>query len=94
MDSQSNALYDNVNLPKIGLSDLSFNAQHNKPKILKAGHAVPGSASSNNLGRRFVILPADNKKALESSASPFLSPSPSFAKLKHNHSMKSLRLGR
>lgn len=100
MDSQSNALYDNHNFPKFGLSELSFNAQ-SKPKTPKPSHA-PSTASSSQAaspsGRRFIITTAghaDSKKALEYTTSPsFLSPSSSFIKSKHHHSMKSLRLGR
>lgn len=99
MDSQSNALYDNQSFPKPVLSELSFNAtnEHGKPKTPKAGNVLTSSSTAGSLsGRRFIVLPAggyESKKALESSASPFMSPSASFAKSKHHHSMKSLKLG-
>ena len=98
MDSQTNALYDNQTLSKHGLCELSFNsvnAQKNSksPRLGK----VPSTSQANSpCGRKFVVMPAgtlDPKKALESSASPFLSPSASFVKSKHHHSMKSLKLG-
>jgi hypothetical protein len=91
MDSQTNALYDNPSFAKLGLSELSFNANGQGKK--KAGN----SQATTPTGRKFVVLPADSmeaKKALESSASPFLSPSSSFVKSRQHHSMKSLKLGK
>lgn len=101
MDSQTNALYDNQTLPKHGLCELSFNsvnAQKNS-KSPRLGNVPSTSTSQANspCGRKFVVMPAgtlDPKKALESSTSPFLSPSASFVKSKQHHSMKSLKLGK
>lgn len=96
MDSQSNALYDNPGFLKLGLGELSFNATANgqdKPKTPKSGGL---SQTTSPSGRKFFIVPAGSseaKKALESSTSPFLSPSTSFVKSRQHHSMKSLKLG-
>lgn len=95
MDSQTNALYDNQSFPKFGLSELSFDATNgqNKPK---AGNAVSSSQATSPSGRKFIIMPAGSsgsKKALETTTSPFLSPSSSFVKSRQHHSMKSLKLG-
>lgn len=102
MDSQSNALYDNQNFRKYSVSELSFDATTDtgKPKTPKAGKAslVTATSAANSSKRgKFIIVPAGpsgSKTTLETSASPFLSPSPSFSRSKQHHSMKSLRLGR
>lgn len=100
MDSQSNALYDNLSFPEPTLSELSFNATNgqSKPKTPKYGHAACSSSkAASPSGRRFIILPAgasDSRKLHENPVSPFLSPSASFVTSKHHHSMKSLKLGK
>lgn len=102
MDSQTNALYDNQAFVKYGLNELSFNAMNAQkhPKSAKAGDLLSAASSQGNTpsAKKFRVVPTgisdSKKKALETSTSPFLSPSASFIKSKHHHSMKSLKLGR
>jgi len=88
MDSQNNALFDNQSFATLGLSELSFNAEC-KAKAAK-------NAATSPKGKKFIIMPAGSASEAKiltpsQSASPFLSPSPSFLKSKHyHHSMKSL----
>lgn len=96
MDSQTNALFDNQTLAKHGISELSFNSvsSHKNVKTTKLPSAASSQATTPcSKSKKFVVLPADSKKALESSTSPYLSPSASFVKSKLHHSMKSLKLG-
>lgn len=82
MDSQSNALYDNPTFPKYGINEISFNAK-NSPKPSR----VQGGMQKSPSNKKFVVFPAEKDNV----SSPFLSPSPSFAKAYHHHSSKSLR---
>ncbi|CRL04725.1 CLUMA_CG017785, isoform A [Clunio marinus] len=86
MDSQTNALYDNENFPKYGVSELTFNALNKTPK--------PKPKSLRD--KKFVIVPAgsmESGKGIETSTTPFLSPSTSFSKSKSHISMRGHRLG-
>jgi hypothetical protein len=84
MDSQSNALYDNASFSKYNINEFSFNAK-----------SSPRPMRKSPSGKKFVILPAalEEGNASTTVASPFLSPSPSFAKSRYYHSAKSLRTG-
>lgn len=93
MDSQTNALYDSQILTKHGLSEISFNstnAQENS-KSTKSGNE-PSAISPNR--KKNLVSNSNQKKVLEITSSPFLSPATSFVKSKQHHSMKSLKICR